>query len=52
MKTNIDRWQTCSSQVARAASEFEDLTVLKGNEHSKYNHHNDSPAFQERLKAC
>ena len=33
--------------MAKAVSEFEDLTVLKGNEHWKYNHHEDSPAFQE-----
>ena len=50
MKTNIDHWQTFSTEVARSASEFEDLTVLKGNEHSKHNHHKDSPAFQEKFR--
>ena len=44
------RWQICSLEVTRVISEFEDLTVLKGNEHSKYNHHEDSPAFQANFR--
>ena len=44
------RWNICSLEVTRAISEFEHLTVLKGNEHSKYNHHKDSPAFQEKFR--
>ena len=44
------RWQICSPEVARVVSEFEELTVLKGNEHSKYNHHEDSPTFQEKFR--
>lgn len=43
------RWQICSPEVARAVSEFEDSTILKQNEHSVYNHHDNSPTFQQRL---
>ena len=44
------RWQTGSPEVARGASEFEDLSVLKENEHSKYNHYKDSLAFPEKFR--
>ena len=44
------RWQICSPEVARAVSEFEELTILKENEHSIYNHHESSPTFQKRFK--
>ena len=30
------RWQICSLEVVRAVSQFEDSTVLKENEHSKF----------------
>ena len=43
------RWQICSPEVARVVSEFEDITVLKGNEHSEFHHHEDSKAFQEKF---
>ena len=43
------RWQICSPEVARVVSEFEDITVLKGIEHSEFHHHEDSKAFQEKL---
>ena len=46
----FQRWQICSLEVTRVVSEFEELTVLKGNEHSKYDHHEDSPAFQENFR--
>ena len=36
--------------MARAASECEDLIVLEENEHPKYNHQEDSLAFQEKLR--
>ena len=36
--------------MARGASEFEDLIVLEENEYSKYNHQEDSLAFQEKLR--
>ena len=42
------RWQICRPEVARAVSEFEEITVLKENEHSVYNHHEDSEAFKFR----
>ena len=29
--------------------EFENITVLKGNEHSEFHHHEDSKAFQEKF---
>ena len=48
-KDNFHRWQICRPKVARAVSEFEILTFLKGNELSNYNHHEDSPAFQEKF---
>ena len=40
------RWQICSPEVARVVSEFEDITVLKGNEHYEFHHHEGSKAFQ------
>ena len=43
------RCQICSPQVARAVSQFEDSTVLKQNEHSEFNHHQDSKFFQENF---
>ena len=43
------RWQICSPEAAKHVSEFEDITVLKGNEHSEFHHHEDSKAFQERF---
>ena len=43
------RWQICSPGVAKHVSEFEDIAVLKGNEHSEFHHHEDSKAFQERF---
>ena len=43
------RWQICSPEVARVVSEFEDITLLKGNEHSEFHHHEDSKAFQEKF---
>ena len=43
------RWQICSPEVARIVSEFENITVLKGNEHSEFHHHEDSKAFQEKF---
>ena len=43
------RWQIYSPEVARVVSEFEDITILKGNEHSEFHHHEDSKAFQEKL---
>ena len=42
------RWQICRPEVARAVSEFEEITVLKENEHLVYNHHEDSEAFKFR----
>ena len=42
-------WQNCNPEVARTPSEFEDLIVLRENEHSKYYHEN-SLAFQEKLR--
>ena len=36
--------------MARTLSDFEDLTVLKEHAHSRYNHHEDLPAFQERFR--
>ena len=33
------RWQIYSPEVARVVSEFEDITILKGNEHSEFQHH-------------
>ena len=33
------RWQIYSPEVARVVSEFEDITILKGNEHSEFHHH-------------
>ena len=44
------RWQICSPEVARAVSEFEEITVLKENEHSVYNHHEDSEAFKKSFE--
>ena len=35
--------------MARAVSEFEDLTVRKGNKHSENIYHEDSLAFQEKV---
>ena len=43
------RWQIYSPEVARVVSEFEDITILKGNEHSEFHHHEDSKAFQEKV---
>ena len=43
------RLQICSPEVARVVSEFEDITVLKGNEHSEFHYHEDSKAFQEKF---
>ena len=43
------KWQICSPEVARVVSEFEDFTVLKGNEHSEFHHHEDSKAFGENF---
>ena len=43
------RWQIYSPEVARVVSEFEDITILKGNEHSEFHHHEDSKVFQEKL---
>ena len=43
------RWQICSPEVARVVSEFEDITVLKGNVHSEFHHHEDSKTFQEKF---
>ena len=45
------RWQICSPDVARAVSEFEDITVLKGNEHSEFHHHEDSKVFKKSLQS-
>ena len=39
------RRQICSPEVARVVSECEDITVLKGNEHSEFHHHEDFKAF-------
>ena len=43
------RWQICSPEVARVVSKFEDITVLKGNVHSEFHHHEDSKTFQEKF---
>ena len=43
------RWQTCSPEVARVFSEFEDITVLKGNGHSEFHHHENFKDFQEKF---
>ena len=45
----FQRWQICSPEVARVVSEFEDITVRKGNEHSNFHHHEDSKAFQDKF---
>ena len=34
---------------SRVVSEFEDITVLKGNVHSEFHHHEDSKTFQEKF---
>ena len=38
-----------SPEIARVVSELEDITVLKGNEHSEFHHPEDSKAFQEKF---
>ena len=43
------RWQICNPEVERVVSEFEDITVLKGNEHSEFHHHEDSKAFHQKF---
>ena len=43
------RWQICSPEVARVVSEFEDITMLKGNEHFEFHHHENFKAFQEKF---
>lgn len=43
-KDKFHRWQICRPKLARAVS------VLKENELSNYNHHEDSPAFQENFR--
>ena len=43
------RWQICSPDVARAVSEFEDITVLKGNEHSEFFFFFRFQSFQEKF---
>ena len=48
-KDKFLRWQICSLEVARAASQFENSTVLKENEHSEFHHHEDSKSFQEKI---
>ena len=42
-KDKFHRWQICRPKLARA------ISVLKENELSNYNHHEDSPAFQEKF---
>ena len=39
--------QVCSLGVARVVSESEDITDIKGNEHTKFHHNEDSESFQE-----
>ena len=48
-KDKFRGWQICSPEVARVVSEFEDITVLKGNEHSEFYRHEDFKAFQEKF---
>ena len=43
------RWQVCSPEVSRVVCEFEDITVLKGNDYTEFHHHEDSKSFQEKL---
>ena len=43
-------WQICSPEVARLVTEFVNRAELKENEHSEFNHHEDSPSFQEKSK--
>ena len=45
----FQRWQICSPEVAKVVSEFEDITVREGNEHSNFDHHEDSKAFQDKF---
>ena len=49
MKINFEDDKFAAQKVARVVSEFEDITVLKGNEHSEFHHHEDSKAFQEKF---
>ena len=44
------RWQICSPKVSCLVSEFEELSILKGNEHSVFNHHENTDAFQKSFK--
>ena len=49
MKINFEDDKFAAQKVARVVSEFEDITVLKGNEHYEFHHHEDSKAFQEKF---
>ena len=45
------RWQICSPKIARAVSQFEDLTVLKENEYSDFHHMKVLSPFKKHLQS-
>ena len=46
---NFRRWQVCSPEVARVVQEFQCVTLLKGNEHTEFHHHEKSDSFQKKF---
>ena len=48
-KSKFRRWQVRSPEVARVVEEFEYATVLTGNEHTEFHHHEKSDSFQKRF---
>ena len=43
------RWQNFFLEVARAISQFKDLTLLRENKHSEFHNHEDSKSFQQKF---
>ena len=43
------RWQNFFLEVARAISQFEDLTLLRENKHPEFHNHEDSKSFQQKF---